>query len=202
MAFTRTLHDVRRPYHDSHDRQTFARIGMAFAPFDLTGKVAVITGGNSGIGLGMAHGIAQAGGDVCIWGTNAAKNSAAVEQLAIHGTRISAQRCDVADGDAVAAAFAATIRDAWPRRRLLRQRRRRGARRTVRSDAVRRLAARHGGQPRRRVSHVPPRDGAHAATRRSRRSGWSTGRDREPRRDLRANRAANTTRRRKARWCR
>ncbi len=82
---------------------------MAFAPFDLTGKVAVITGGNSGIGLGMAQGIAQAGGEVCIWGTNAAKNSAAVEQLATYGTRISAQRCDVADGDAVVAAFAATI---------------------------------------------------------------------------------------------
>ncbi len=82
---------------------------MAFAPFDLTGKVALITGGNGGIGLGMAQGIAQAGGEVCIWGTNAAKNAAAVEQLAAHGTRISAQRCDVADGDAVAAAFAATI---------------------------------------------------------------------------------------------
>ena len=62
----------------------------------------MITGGNSGIGLGMAQGIAQAGGEVCIWGTNAAKNSAAVEQLATYGTPISAQRCDVADGDAVA----------------------------------------------------------------------------------------------------
>jgi NAD(P)-dependent dehydrogenase (short-subunit alcohol dehydrogenase family) len=82
---------------------------MAFAPFDLTGKVALITGGNSGIGLGMAEGIAQAGGDVCIWGTNRDKNTAAVEQLAGYGTRVSAHVCDVADGDAVATAFAATL---------------------------------------------------------------------------------------------
>lgn len=33
-------------------------------PFDLAGEVALITGGNSGIGLGMAHGLAQAGADV------------------------------------------------------------------------------------------------------------------------------------------
>jgi NAD(P)-dependent dehydrogenase (short-subunit alcohol dehydrogenase family) len=38
--------------------------------FDLTGHVALVAGGNSGIGLGMAHGLAHAGADVCIWGTN------------------------------------------------------------------------------------------------------------------------------------
>ena len=55
---------------------------MAFTPFDLTGKVALITGGNGGIGLGMALAVAQAGADVCIWGTNAGKNAAARAQLA------------------------------------------------------------------------------------------------------------------------
>src|SRR5690242_15630517 len=58
---------------------------MAYAPFDLKGKVALVTGGNSGIGLGMADAMAQAGADIVIWGTNAAKNQAAEGQLLQHG---------------------------------------------------------------------------------------------------------------------
>jgi len=49
--------------------------------FDLTGKVAVVTGGNGGIGLGMAKGLGQAGAAVVIAGRNAEKNAAAVAEL-------------------------------------------------------------------------------------------------------------------------
>jgi NAD(P)-dependent dehydrogenase (short-subunit alcohol dehydrogenase family) len=67
-----------------------------YKPFDLTGKVALITGGNGGIGLGMADALAQAGADVVIWGTNAQKNAAAEQQLAAHGRRAAARKVNVA----------------------------------------------------------------------------------------------------------
>jgi len=76
---------------------------------DLTGHVAVITGGNSGIGLGMATGLAHAGADVAIWGTNPDKNAAAREQLAKTGRRVHAEQCDVSDEDQVIASFARTV---------------------------------------------------------------------------------------------
>jgi NAD(P)-dependent dehydrogenase (short-subunit alcohol dehydrogenase family) len=82
---------------------------MAYAPFDLHGHVALVTGGNSGIGLGMAEALAQAGADVAVWGTNEQKNSAAAARLEQHGTRIVAFQCDVGDEAAVEAAFAATV---------------------------------------------------------------------------------------------
>lgn len=77
--------------------------------FDLTGHVALVTGGNSGIGLGMADGLARAGADICIWGTNVERNEAAAKELSRHGTRVEAIRCDVGDEDAVEASFAATV---------------------------------------------------------------------------------------------
>lgn len=82
---------------------------MPYAPFDLTGKVALVTGGNSGIGLGMAEALAQAGADVAIWGTNPAKNAAAEEALKKHGTRVLALGCDVGDEAEVDRSFAATL---------------------------------------------------------------------------------------------
>lgn len=82
---------------------------MAYAPFDLSGHGAVITGGNSGIGLGFATALAQAGADVAIWGTNEEKNAAAAESLKQHGTTIVALRCDVGDEQAVDEAMARSI---------------------------------------------------------------------------------------------
>jgi NAD(P)-dependent dehydrogenase (short-subunit alcohol dehydrogenase family) len=82
---------------------------MAHPGFDLTGKVALVTGGNSGIGLGMAEGLARAGASVCIWGTNEDKNAAALTQLQSHGGKAMALRCDVADEAAVERAFADTV---------------------------------------------------------------------------------------------
>ena len=79
--------------------------------FDLTGKVALVTGGNGGIGLGFAEGLVEHGADVCIWGTNEQKNAAAKESL--QGFRadakVEALRCDVSDEAAVVAAFAQTL---------------------------------------------------------------------------------------------
>ena len=83
---------------------------MAYKPFDLTGKVALVTGGNSGIGLGMADAMAQAGAAIVIWGTNAEKNAAAEAQLMAHGVKVLAQTVDVADEAAVTAGFAEAVR--------------------------------------------------------------------------------------------
>ena len=82
-----------------------------YKPFDLTGKVAVVTGGNGGIGLGMAEAIAEAGGDVVIWGTNAEKNSIAEKQLKLHGRRVSVRQVNVAEESAVVDGMNAAIKD-------------------------------------------------------------------------------------------
>lgn len=82
---------------------------MAHTAFDLNGKVALVTGGNSGIGLGMAEGLAKAGADICIWGTNEQKNAAALERLQSHGVRATALVCDVSNEEAVDAAVAETV---------------------------------------------------------------------------------------------
>ena len=71
--------------------------------------MALITGGNSGIGLGMADALAASGAGVCIWGRNEERNRAAEQQLAAHGGKVLALQCDVADEDAVERSFAATL---------------------------------------------------------------------------------------------
>jgi NAD(P)-dependent dehydrogenase (short-subunit alcohol dehydrogenase family) len=77
--------------------------------FDLTGHVGLVTGGNSGIGLGYAEGLAECGAAVAIWGTNPAKNDAAVERLSEFGGDVHSVVCDVGDQDAVTAAMAETV---------------------------------------------------------------------------------------------
>jgi len=77
--------------------------------FDLTDHVALITGGNSGIGLGMADALAQHGASLVVWGTNPAKNAAAAEQLRAHGRPVLDLVCDVGDQSAVAAAMTETV---------------------------------------------------------------------------------------------
>ena len=82
---------------------------------DLTGKVFIVTGGNGGIGLGMAEGIAMSGGSVAIWGRNSKKNKVALESLnAIadeHGGSASAYVCDVADEQAIVDTMNQTVSD-------------------------------------------------------------------------------------------
>lgn len=71
--------------------------------FDLTGKVAIVTGGNGGIGLGMARGLASAGAHVLIAGRDADKNRSAVAEL---GGEAAAFRADLTQPDAARAMVA------------------------------------------------------------------------------------------------
>jgi NAD(P)-dependent dehydrogenase (short-subunit alcohol dehydrogenase family) len=82
---------------------------MSYKPFDLVGKVALVTGGNGGIGLGMADALAQAGASVEIWGTNAEKNARALEQLKARGTKVNARIVDVSKEENIVAGFDATL---------------------------------------------------------------------------------------------
>ena len=82
---------------------------MTYKPFDLTGKVALVTGGNGGIGYGMVEALAQSGADIVIWGSNGTKNAAAEERLKATGVRVLTQIVDVADEEAVRAGMVEAV---------------------------------------------------------------------------------------------
>ena len=69
--------------------------------FDLTGKVAIITGGNGGLGLGIAKGLAMVGAKVAVVGRNQEKIDNAVEQLKAEGADALGIQCDVSQEDDV-----------------------------------------------------------------------------------------------------
>jgi NAD(P)-dependent dehydrogenase (short-subunit alcohol dehydrogenase family) len=77
--------------------------------FDLSGRVAVITGGNGGIGLGIAQALALSGCNVSIWGRNAEKNKAAAASMAGAPGKVDSRVCDVADPASVKEAMKAVL---------------------------------------------------------------------------------------------
>jgi len=81
---------------------------MSTKMFDLTGKVAVVTGGNGGIGLGMAQGLADAGASIVIAARNESKSKAALEDLTRRGVKAAFVATDVTEKSGVDKLFEAT----------------------------------------------------------------------------------------------
>ncbi len=85
---------------------------MSKGLFDLGGKVALVTGGNGGIGLGFAMGIAKQGGSVAIWARNEDKNNAAKAQLEAAGAaRVEAYQVDVSSEEQITGGYDRLIAD-------------------------------------------------------------------------------------------
>jgi 2-deoxy-D-gluconate 3-dehydrogenase len=83
---------------------------MTSGPFDLTGRVAIVTGGNGGIGLGMARGLARAGAAVAIVGRNQGKSNEAVAALTVDGLKAIAVAADVTDAASVTSMVAEVLK--------------------------------------------------------------------------------------------
>ncbi|HJQ60287.1 MAG TPA: glucose 1-dehydrogenase [Vineibacter sp.] len=80
------------------------------AMFELGNKVAIVTGGNGGIGLGMAQGLASAGATIVVAGRNAAKSAAAVKDLQAQGAKADQVEVDVRSEASVRAMVEAAVR--------------------------------------------------------------------------------------------
>jgi NAD(P)-dependent dehydrogenase (short-subunit alcohol dehydrogenase family) len=84
---------------------------MATGLFDCSGKVTLITGGNSGMGLGYARGIAKQGGDLVLWGRSLDKLAAAKTELEAFGVRVSTSQVDAASEEQVVEHMAAAVEE-------------------------------------------------------------------------------------------
>jgi len=86
----------------------------AINPFDLSGRLALVTGGGGGLGLAIARGLAQAGARIIVNGRNRDKLDAAVAALRAEGCDAAAAAFDVADAEAVASGMAAVEKSSGP----------------------------------------------------------------------------------------
>ena len=76
-----------------------------YAPFDLTNKTCLVTGGSRGIGFGIASALLQAGANVVIWSWDPRKVSDAAQELRAHGSPVHAHQIDVRSQDSVDRGF-------------------------------------------------------------------------------------------------
>ena len=79
--------------------------------FDLSEKVSLITGGNGGIGLGMAEGLAECGSNIAIWGRNKVKNQEATDLLTKYGKKVLSYEVDVSKENEVIDGVKKVLRD-------------------------------------------------------------------------------------------
>jgi len=84
--------------------------GIEMALFDLSGRVAVVTGGNGGIGFGMAQGLAEAGAAVIVAGRDEAKSAAAVKKLSAGGAKAEAVTVDVTSAESCRGLIEAAVK--------------------------------------------------------------------------------------------
>ena len=73
------------------------------------GQVAVVTGGNRGIGFGMARGLARAGADLALWARDETQSETAAAELRTLGGRVETIRCDVSQEEDVIRAADETV---------------------------------------------------------------------------------------------
>jgi hypothetical protein len=98
-----------RPAANAGRTTPTSKLERPMSIFDLSGRTAVITGGNGGIGLGIAQALVGAGCNVSIWGRNAEKNKSAAASMAAGPGKVDTSVCDVSDPASVKAAMKATL---------------------------------------------------------------------------------------------